>query len=206
MRNLPNSYLDWSFADYSKDAVIQKSNICNLCAKSVALDRISLKCIQLDKLVEAPDPDWAIETGGDKAGVRVFNQLHGGHGPTMPLKCMHHLLGLHLEVPLEDKHVAKDGRNHKIVHRVVQKHISDAVSILSRLHMFQVSIIFFFRLLWVLCIVHSGYNSGAHSSCQVLKHHRQTHVILSFFLRWELVEVCISIWPADEIALFQVKF
>ena len=106
--------------------------------------------------------------------------------------------------------MAKDRRDHEIVHRIIQKHICDAIGILSRLNVLEISIIFFFRLLRELCIVRSGYNSGAHPGRQILEYHGQTDVILDFlvsalFVR-ELVEVCVSIWPADEVALFQVKF
>lgn len=45
MRDLPNSDLDWSFAYNGKDTIIQESNVCYLCAKSVALYLISLESV-----------------------------------------------------------------------------------------------------------------------------------------------------------------
>ena len=102
MRYLPNSDLDWSFAYNGKDTIIQESNVCYLCAKSVALYLISLESVQLDELVKAPDSYRTIETCRNETGVRVFDKFHSGHSSTMPLKCMHHLLGLQLEVPFKD--------------------------------------------------------------------------------------------------------
>ena len=55
VRNLPNRHLNWSFARDSEDTIVQKSNIRDFCPKSIALNLISLKTVQLDELVEAPD-------------------------------------------------------------------------------------------------------------------------------------------------------
>ena len=84
--------------------------------------------------------------------------------------------------------MAKDRRDHEIVHRIIQKHICDAIGILSRLNVLEISIILFFRLLRELCIVRSGYtkasryDSGAHPGSQILEYHGQTDVILDFLI------------------------
>ena len=102
MRDLTNCHLDWAFAHYGEHAVVQKLDVSYFCPECVALDLIRLESVQLDEFVQAPDPDRAIETGRDKAGVRVFDQFHGCDRAAMTLECMHHLLGLEFEVPLED--------------------------------------------------------------------------------------------------------